>query len=87
MQVSVWDTYVQKKDGNTMHFDIIVPVQMKDPAVIYGYGRAYLTAKGQDGQLLASEECRFCHVETVRPQWEESIRKMGYYIYEMENCE
>lgn len=87
MQVSVWDTYVEKKDGSTMHFDIIVPAQMNDETTVYGYGKIYLTTKGQEGQPLASEECRFCHVETVRPQWEASIQEKGYYIDEMENCE
>jgi hypothetical protein len=25
MEVAVWDTYVTKKDGSVMHFDIIAP--------------------------------------------------------------
>ena len=25
MKVGVWDTFVTKNDGSTMHFDIIVP--------------------------------------------------------------
>ena len=28
MNVAVWDTYVTKKDGNVMHFDIIAPIEM-----------------------------------------------------------
>lgn len=86
MQVAVWDTYVTKKDGSTMHFDIIVPADMKDTSVIYRYGKAYLHTKEQDGQPLTSKECKFCHVEAVKPQWEADIRQKGYYIYEMENC-
>ncbi len=27
-RVNVWDTYVTKKDGSIMHFDIIAPVDM-----------------------------------------------------------
>jgi len=87
MQVAIWDTYVQKKDGTTMHFDIIAPSDMNDTAVIYGYGREYLKTKGQEGQPLTSEECRFCHTETVPPRWEEEIRQKGHAIYEMENCD
>ncbi|MBX2966125.1 MAG: DUF2024 family protein [Cyclobacteriaceae bacterium] len=87
MKVAVWDTYVTKKDGSVMHFDIIAPVETKDEAVIYGYGKTYLENKGQAGQPLTSEECRFCHIETIKPQWEEAIRQKGYYIYEMENCQ
>lgn len=86
MEVAVWDTYVTRKDGRIMHFDIIAPSKIKDPDVIHGYGKEYLKSKDQEGQPLTSRECRFCHVEFVRPQWEDDILENGYYIYEMENC-
>ncbi len=86
MEVAVWDTYVTKKDGSIMHFDIIAPEEIKDTTVIYGYGREYLKTKGQEGQPLTSKECRFSHIETVRPQWEVEIKQKGYFIIEMENC-
>lgn len=86
MKVAVWDTYVTKKDGSVMHFDIIVPEEIKDEETIYSYGKVYLKQKGQEGQVLTSRECNFCHVETVKPHWEEGISQQGYYIYEMENC-
>ena len=86
MEVAVWDTYVTKKDGSVMHFDIIAPSAVKDTAVIYGYGKEYLKTKRQDGQPLTSNQCRYCHVERLQPQWEAEITKKGYYILEMENC-
>lgn len=87
MKVAVWDTYVTKKDGKVMHFDIIAPSEIKDTAIIHGYGKDYLKHKKQDGQPLTSKECRFCHIETIRPQWESEIIKKGYIVIEMENCE
>lgn len=86
MKVAVWDTYVTKKDGSIMHFDILAPEEIKDTTAIYDYGKAYLKTKGQEGQPLASKECRFCHVETLKPNWEADIKKQGYFIIEMENC-
>lgn len=86
MKVAIWDTYVTKKDGSEMHFDIVAPEEIKDTAVIYGYGKDYLKTKGLEGQPLASEECRFCHVQSTRPQWEAEIKQKGYFIIEMENC-
>lgn len=86
MKVAVWDTYVTKKDGNVMHFDIIAPDQVKDTSTIHTYGREYLKTKGQDGQPLTSKECQFCHIESVRPQWESEINEKGYFIIEMKNC-
>jgi Domain of unknown function (DUF2024) len=86
MKVAVWDTYVTKKDGSIMNFDIITPAEMEDSSTIYKYGGEYLKTKGQAGQALTSEQCRFCHVENARPQWEQAIASQGYYIIEMENC-
>ncbi|MCC5940342.1 MAG: DUF2024 family protein [Balneolaceae bacterium] len=87
MKVSVWDTWVTRKDGRMMHFDIIAPEEIKDASVIHAYGDAYLKTKGESGRPLTFSECRFCHVETMKSEWEKSILAQGYYILEMENCE
>lgn len=86
MKVAVWDTYVTRKDRGIMHFDIIVPETIKDPDVIYNFGKEYLKTKGQENQPLTSNECRFCHVSEVSPEWKTDIINKGYYILEMENC-
>ena len=86
MKVTVWDTYVKKKDGTVMHFDIVAPETETDTGVIHKYGKEYLTSKGQEGQPLSAKECRRCHVRDIQPQWEEDIKKQGYFIIEMENC-
>jgi len=86
MEVAIWDTYVNKKDGSIMHFDIIVPADIKDSTVIYDFGRQYLKTKDQEGQALSAKECQFCHTETLKPHWEASIREKGYFIFEIENC-
>lgn len=87
MEVAVWDTYVPRKDGRVMHFDIIAPSSMRDTSVIHGYGRTYLSTKGETGQPLTAKECRFCHVRALQPQWEKDIRAQGYFILEMEHCD
>lgn len=69
-----------------MHFDIVAPEDIKDAEIIYAYGREYLKRKGLEGQPLASNECRFCHVQSINPQWEAEIKQKGYFIIEMENC-
>lgn len=87
MKVAVWDTYVKRKDGRVMHFDIIAPSEVRDTAIIHGYGRVYLRGKGQEGQTLTARECRFCHVRAMTPAWQADIRRQGYYILELENCD
>lgn len=86
MKVAVWDTYVSKKDGNVMHFDIIVPAELKDEETIFEYGFKYLSNKEVSSKTLTSKECEFCHIESVKPEWEKVIKEQGYFILEMENC-
>ncbi len=86
LTVSVYDTYVQKKQGGVMHFDILVASTEKDLEKIHGYGREYLKSKGQEGQPLTAKECRFCHMENAQGAVENSITAIGYYIIEMEGC-
>ncbi|MCB9339013.1 MAG: DUF2024 family protein [Lewinellaceae bacterium] len=86
-KVNVWDTYVTKKDGTIMHFDILASVEITDTATIYDYGKEYLKTKGQEGQPLTSRQCRFCHAEKLRPEWEAEITDKSYFIIEMEGCD
>lgn len=87
MKVAVWDTFVPKKDGSIMHFDIIVPQEKSNEETVFGFGQEYLTEKGQTGQPLGANECTLCHFEQLKPSQEEAIQQKGYYIYEMENCQ
>jgi hypothetical protein len=84
MKVDVWDTYVTKKDGNVMHFDIIVPDSVKDRGVVYQFGKAYLASKNEGDSLLDTDECQFCHIEEPTLEMIKSIETKGYFILEME---
>jgi hypothetical protein len=86
MKVAVWDTYVTKTDGKVMHFDIIAPEEIKDPATIYTFGKAYLLGKNLENLAISSKECAFCHVEEALPEMVAAIQQQGYYIIEMQNC-
>jgi len=87
MKVSVFDTYVERRDGRVMHFDILVPEHEKDLEKVYGFGNEYLLEKEQSGQPLTSSECRFCHIEEAGPDVVASIEMRGFHIVEMENCD
>lgn len=86
MQISVYDTYVLRPDGRQMHFDILVPSDLKDQVVVLGYGQTYLAAKGLSPSILKSEKCNFCHVESANSAFEQEIQAVGFAIIEMENC-
>ena len=66
MQCAVYDTYVEKKDGKTMHFDVIVEENTQHEKAIE-YGKQYLENVGQGGQRMTQEECQFCHIQEAQP--------------------
>lgn len=86
MKVSVYDTYVDRKDGKKMHFDILVQQGEKDVDKILNYGREYLATKQMADATLTTNESKFCHIEDAKPNVEADISSKGYSIVEMENC-
>jgi hypothetical protein len=85
MEVAVWDTYVKNKEGHYLHFDIIVPAEMKDPVIIYRYGKQYLDSINESTTDINAEACRFCHIEEPTEEIIMSIRSLGYYILRLED--
>lgn len=85
MECAVYDTYVQKKDGKIMHFDVVVEHKTPHEKAIE-YGKMYLDSVGQGGQKISSEECQFCHIQQAPAMVEKSISQKGYYIQKMEGC-
>ncbi len=86
MKISVWDTYVKREDGTTMHFDILVPSDVTDEQLIFSFGMNYLKTKSFRTDQLSTNECRFCHIGQATEEMILSIKKNGYSIIEMEYC-
>jgi uncharacterized protein DUF2024 len=86
MKVAVYDTHVTKKNGGTMHFDIIVSEEIPWEEVL-AFGKDYLQRVGQEGQPLSARECEFCHIEQARPNVEQFIRDQGFHIVEIKNVD
>ena len=85
MQCAVYDTYVEKEDGKTMHFDVIVEENTPHEKAIE-FGKQYLESVGQGGQRMTHEECQFCHIQEAPSVVERDITSRGYYIQKMEGC-
>ena len=86
MEIAVWDTYVIRRDGKTMHFDILVDKDLKDQDKVFDFGKKYLKSILQEGQPLTSNECNFCHIDKASDEIEKQILRSGFAIIEMENC-
>ena len=85
MECAVYDTYVTKKDGRIMHFDVIVEANTPHEKAIE-YGKEFLRNVDQGEQKMTQEECQFCHIQAAPPMVEKSITDNGYYIQKMEGC-
>jgi len=85
MECAVYDTYVTKKDGRIMHFDVIVEANTPHEKAIE-YGKEFLQNVDQGEQKMTQEECQFCHIQAAPPMVEKSIRDNGYFIQKMEGC-
>jgi hypothetical protein len=85
MECAVYDTYVKRKDGKIMHFDVVVEASTPHEKAVE-YGKKYLASVGQDGQKMTQEECQFCHVQEAPPMVQRDIESTGYYIQKMEGC-
>ena len=88
MKVAVWDTFVNRNDGNgIMHFDILVPEEFVDATEIRKYGNEYLKDKEFASDSILIDKCLFCHVEHVPQHLKQEINHFGYAIIELSNCE
>ena len=84
MDFHVFDTYVKAKDGHTMHFDVITDNSDLEKAI--DYAKEWLAVIGEQESKITSEECRFCHTQSVPEDIEIEIMTNGYFISKMEGC-
>lgn len=85
MKVSVFDTYVLKSNGDTAHFDILVPADKHNLEDVIVFGKKYLHSLGEGNQSISAAECQFCHIEEPTQAVLDGIEHFGYYILEMED--
>ena len=84
MNFHVFDTYVKAKDGHTMHFDVVTDNSDLEKAI--DYAKEWLAVIGEQESKVTSEECRFCHTQSVPEDIEIEIMTNGYFISKMEGC-
>ena len=84
MEFHVFDTYVKAKDGHVMHFDVITDKNDEQKAM--DYAKKWLASIGEENAKVSSEECKFCHSQSVPEEIEIEIMTNGYFISKMEGC-
>lgn len=77
-------THVKAKDGHTMHFDVVTDKSNAEKAI--SFAKEWLKIIGEGSAEVTTEECRFCHTQTVPEDIEIEIMTNGYFISKMEGC-
>ena len=84
MEIHVYDTYVEAKDGHTMHFDVITAI--KDHQKAIQYAKEWLKTIGEADSKVTTEECQFCHSQVAPATIADEFQKKGNFIKKMEGC-
>ena len=84
MGFHVFDTYVKSKNGHVMHFDVITDKNDTEKAITFA--KEWLKNIGENDAKVTTEECRFCHTQSVSEEIEIEIMTNGYFIAKMEGC-
>ena len=84
MNFHVFDTYVKSKEGHTMHFDVITDNNDVEKAI--SFAKEWLKIINEESSKVTTEECKFCHTESVSEEIEIEIMTNGYFIVKMDGC-
>lgn len=84
MGFHVFDTYVKSKNGHIMHFDVITDKNDTEKAITFA--KEWLKSIQENNAKVTTEECRFCHTESVSEEIEIEIMTNGYFIAKMGGC-
>lgn len=84
MDFHVFDTYVKARDGHTMHFDVITDANETEKAI--SFAKRWLKSIGEESSAVTTNECKFCHTQSVPEDMEIQIMTDDYFISKMEGC-
>lgn len=84
MDFHVFDTYVKSKNGQTMHFDIITDKKEVEKAILFA--KEWLRSINEENTTVTTQECKFCHSQSVPEDIEIEIMTSGYFVSKMEGC-
>jgi len=84
MNFHVFDTYVKSKEDHTMHFDVITDNNDVEKAI--SFAKKWLKIINEESSKVTTEECKFCHTQSVPEDVEIEIMTNGYFISKLEGC-
>ncbi len=72
-------------NGDTAHFDILVPEGKNSLEEVLTFGKTYLESLDEGRQPISAAECQFCHIEEPTQEVLDSIEQQGFHIIVMED--
>ena len=84
MDFHVFDTYVKSKNEQIMHFDIITDKKEVEKAILFA--KEWLHSINEENATVTTQECKFCHTQSVPEDIEIEIMTNGYFVSKMEGC-
>jgi len=87
MKITVWDIHAIKKDGGVVHFEIIVPADVKSITTIFRYCTKFFITKGMGKEPMSSVEYKIHQREAAPTKIMSVIKEKGYCIIEKEGCD
>ena len=84
MDFHVFDTYVKSKNGQIMHFDIVTDKKEVEKAI--SFAKEWLSSINEENATVTTQECKFCHTQSVPEDIEIEIMTNGYFVSKMEGC-
>lgn len=85
MKIDVYDSYATARNGQRMHFDVLVTTDTA-AAQAHQYGQQWLQSIGESAHGLQQSHCQFCHTAAANPEVARHIQQHGYFILQMEGC-
>ena len=83
MDFHVFDTYVKAKDGHNTFWCNYWQQQYKKTI---SFAKEWLKSIKEESVKITTEECRFCHTQSVPKDVEIEIMTNDYFISKMEGC-
>ena len=65
---------------------ILTVTDKRDIKKVIDYAKEWLKTIGEESAKITTEECKFCHTQSVSEDIEIEIMTNGYFVAKMEGC-
>lgn len=82
MNTDVYDTYATYSNGETVHFDVLLPKGSTHQKAVQ-IAKQWLKELGGTNEIAQLSSSRFCHSEAATPEVYSEIKNKGFAILQL----